>query len=295
MIRGIGLRGAIAVNVITMIGIGPLITIPLVLNQLHGSLALAAWIAGALIALCDGLIWAELGSRYPGSGGTYVFLREAFGRERLGRMLAFLFTWQTVLSIPLLLASGYIGFAHYAAYLWPPLSAPMLQGVVAAAVALVTVVLLYRPIGNIAKTSVVFGIVAIATLLVVILASASHFAPAQAVAFDRHAPVASALLAGLGPALVITLYDYYGYGQVCFVGDEVHDGLFPWRSLRRLRSSAASTSCCRSACSAPFPGRRSLPRRRTERPHRRPIMSLRTSSNWVGACGRRAPPRSRFS
>jgi amino acid transporter len=157
MIRGIGLRGAIAVNVITMIGIGPLITIPLVLNQLHGSLALAAWIAGALIALCDGLIWAELGSRYPGSGGTYVFLREAFGRERLGRMLAFLFTWQTVLSIPLLLASGYIGFAHYAAYLWPPLSAPMLQGVVAAAVALVTVVLLYRPIGNIAKTSVVLA------------------------------------------------------------------------------------------------------------------------------------------
>ena len=228
MIRGIGLRGAIAVNVITMIGIGPLITIPLVLNQLHGSLALAAWIAGALIALCDGLIWAELGSRYPGSGGTYVFLREAFGRERLGRMLAFLFTWQTVLSIPLLLASGYIGFAHYAAYLWPPLSAPMLQGVVAAAVALVTVVLLYRPIGNIAKTSVVFGIVAIATLLVVILASASHFAPAQAVAFDRHAPVASALLAGLGPALVITLYDYYGYGQVCFVGDEVRE---PRRTL----------------------------------------------------------------
>src|ERR1700681_4389014 len=178
MIRGIGLRGAIAVNVITMIGIGPLITIPLVLNQLHGSLALAAWIAGALIALCDGLVWAELGSRYPGSGGTYVFLREAFGRERLGRMLAFLFMWQSVLSIPLLLASGYIGFAHYAAYLWPALDAWLPQGIVAAAVAVVTVVLLYRPIGNIAKLSIVFGVIAVATVLVVIFASAAHFAPA---------------------------------------------------------------------------------------------------------------------
>jgi len=228
MIRGIGLRGAIAVNVITMIGIGPLITIPLVLTHLHGSLALVAWIVGALIALCDGLIWAELGSRYPGSGGTYVFLREAFGREGLGRMLAFLFTWQTVLSTPLLLASGYIGFAHYAAYLWPALGASLPQGVVAAAVAVVTVVLLYRPIGNIAKTSIVFGVVAVATVLAVILASTSHFSPAQAVALDSHLPIASALFAGLGPALVVTLYDYYGYGQVCFVGDEVRE---PRRTL----------------------------------------------------------------
>jgi len=223
MIRGVGLRGAIAVNVITMIGIGPLITIPLVLATLPGSLALAAWIVGALIAICDGLVWAELGSRYPGSGGTYVFLREAFGPERLGRMLAFLFAWQTVLATPLLLASGYIGFAHYAAYLWPQLAAPMLQGIVAAAVAIVTVVLLYRPIGSIARISVLFGIVAIATLLVVILASAGHFSPAQALAYDRQTPVTSALFAGLGPALVITLYDYYGYGQVCFVGDEVRE------------------------------------------------------------------------
>ncbi|MHB8145475.1 MAG: amino acid permease, partial [Vulcanimicrobiaceae bacterium] len=70
MIRGIGTRGAVAVNVIAMIGIGPLITIPLVLAQLAGPLALVGWIAGAVVALCDGLVWAELGSRYPGSGGT---------------------------------------------------------------------------------------------------------------------------------------------------------------------------------------------------------------------------------
>ncbi|MHB8230754.1 MAG: amino acid permease, partial [Vulcanimicrobiaceae bacterium] len=123
MIRGIGTRGAVAVNVIAMIGIGPLITIPLVLAQLAGPLALVGWIAGAIVALCDGLVWAELGSRYPGSGGTYVYLREVFGNATWGRLLAFLFNWQFLLYAPFLLASGYIGFANYAGYFFPALAA----------------------------------------------------------------------------------------------------------------------------------------------------------------------------
>ncbi len=84
MVRGIRLRGALALNIITMIGIGPLITIPLVLAQLAGPLAIAGWIAGAIVALCDGLVWAELGSRYPGAGGTYAYLRDVFGAESGG-------------------------------------------------------------------------------------------------------------------------------------------------------------------------------------------------------------------
>jgi len=89
LVRGVGLRGAVALNVISMIGIGPLITIPLVLGALHGPLSLVGWIVGAGLALCDGLVWAELGSLYPGSGGTYGYLLEIFGRERVGRLLAF--------------------------------------------------------------------------------------------------------------------------------------------------------------------------------------------------------------
>ena len=121
MKRAIDLRGAVSINVITMIGIGPLVTIPLVIAALGGPLALVGWIAGAIVALCDGLVWAELSSRYPGSGGTYVYLRNAFGAERLGRALAFLFNWQFLLYAPCLLASGYIGFVNYAAYFYPPL------------------------------------------------------------------------------------------------------------------------------------------------------------------------------
>jgi amino acid transporter len=251
MIRGLGLRGALAVNVITMIGIGPLITIPLVLTNLHGSLALAGWLVGALIALCDGLAWAELGSLYPGSGGTYVFLREAFGRDRWGRLLGFMFAWQIVLAAPLVLATGYIGFAKYAGYLWPPLAAntrlsdvlgagarhawPVwadhlwqrwsaaipLQGVVASGVALLTLALLYRPIGRIASTSLALAAISVGAVLAVIGASATHFSSVQAFSLDPHGSHWSMLAAGLGPALVITLYDYYGYGQAATVSDEV--------------------------------------------------------------------------
>ena len=96
--RAIDLRGAISINVITMIGIGPLVTIPLVIAALGGPLALVGWVAGAIVALCDGLVWAELSSRYPGSGGTYVYLRNVFGAERLGKALAFLFNWQFLLA-----------------------------------------------------------------------------------------------------------------------------------------------------------------------------------------------------
>src|SRR3974390_371439 len=116
MLRAIDLRGAIAINVISMVGIGPLITVPLVVAALHEH-AIVAWLLGAVVAICDGLVYAELGSLYPGEGSTFVYLREAFGPERAGRFFAFLFIWQFVLSTPLVLASGYIGFASYAAYL----------------------------------------------------------------------------------------------------------------------------------------------------------------------------------
>jgi amino acid transporter len=231
VIRGIGLRGAVAVNVITMIGIGPLITIPLVLADLHGSVALIAWIVGAAIALCDGLVWAELGSLFPSSGGTYVFLREAFERERWGRLLGFLFAWQIVLSAPLVLASGYIGFAHYAGYLWPALgSQERGQGLVAAAVGVLTLVLLYRRIAAVGAIGVGLAGVAVATLAAVIAAAFSHFSPALAFGADPKLGAGAALAAGLGPALVITLYDYYGYGAACTIGEEVRA---PARALPR--------------------------------------------------------------
>src|SRR5690348_13698981 len=121
LIRGIGLGGATALSMIDMIGVGPFITMPLVVAAMGGPQALLGWILGALLAICDGLVWAELGAAMPGSGGSYVYLREIYGPKRLGKLVSFLFIWQLSFSAPLSIASGAIGFAKYTAYLLPSL------------------------------------------------------------------------------------------------------------------------------------------------------------------------------
>src|SRR5689334_7356329 len=117
LIRGMGLGSATALNMIDMIGVGPFITMPLVVAAMGGPQALLGWIAGALLAICDGLVWAELGAAMPGAGGSYVYLREIYGPQGLGRMISFLFIWQLSFSAPLSIATGAIGFAKYTAYL----------------------------------------------------------------------------------------------------------------------------------------------------------------------------------
>lgn len=231
LVRGMGLPGAIAVNVISMIGIGPLITIPLVLTALHGPLSLVGWLAGAVLALCDGLVWAELGALLPGSGGTYGYLLEIFGRARAGRLLAFLFVWQTLFFAPLTLASGYIGFANYAGYLFPAVAASHIaSAALAVAAGLVTLFALYRAIATISKIGIALAGAAVLTLGCVIVASYAHFSAAQAVALPAHDSVWSGLRAGLGQALIIAAYDYFGYSQANSIGDEIIE---PARTLPR--------------------------------------------------------------
>src|SRR6266487_1020812 len=121
LIRGIGLGSATALNMIDMIGVGPFITIPLVVSAMGGPQALLGWLLGALLAICDGLVWAELGAAMPGSGGSYQYLREIYGPNRFGKLVSFLFIWQLSFSAPLSIASGAIGFAGYTSYLLPSL------------------------------------------------------------------------------------------------------------------------------------------------------------------------------
>jgi len=112
--RGMGLPGAIATNILNMVGVGPFLTIPLALAAMGGPQAMIGWVLGALLALCDGMVWAELGSRFPRSGGPYHYLLEAYGPRKYGQLIAFLFLWQSLLIGPLSIASGAVGFAEYA-------------------------------------------------------------------------------------------------------------------------------------------------------------------------------------
>ena len=223
LIRGIGLREAIALNVNNMIGIGPFITIPLLVSSMHGPQAMLGWIVGALLAGCDGLVWAELSTSLPGSGGSYVYLREAYGR-RGGRLMSFLFIWQVCFHAPLSFASGSIGFSIYLSYLLPWLTTMQKKGI-AVAIALLVTLLLYRRITTIGKMAVFMLAGVLLTLGMTIVAGLKNFELARALDFPPGAFDLGhgAFWFGLGSASLIAIYDYLGYYNVCYVGGEVKD------------------------------------------------------------------------
>jgi basic amino acid/polyamine antiporter, APA family len=221
--RRFGLVQATALNMINMIGIGPFITIPLLMTALGGPQAMLGWLVALIIVICDGMIWSELGAAMPQSGGTFGYLRGAFGGRTLGRLMAFLFVWQFILSGPLEIASGYIGFSSYLGYIWPSATKQMLFAV-AAAIGVLNIALLYRRITSIAKITVSLWVGTLLTTLVVIVTGAMHFDPT--IAFDVPPGAFSfslGFLIGLGAAARVGVYDYLGYYDVCYIGDEVRD------------------------------------------------------------------------
>jgi len=221
--RRFGLLHATALNMSNMIGIGPFITIPVLMAAMGGPQAMLGWVVGLVVACGDGLIWSELGAAMPGSGGSYLYLRDAFGRQTLGRAMAFLFIWQFLLSGPLEIASGYIGFAQYARYLWPSLTETQSR-ITMALLGIAIIVLLYRRITTIGRITVALWIGTLLTVGVVIITGPFHFNPKLAFDFPPHAfHFSLGFLLGLGEASRIGVYDYLGYYDVCYIGDEVKD------------------------------------------------------------------------
>jgi APA family basic amino acid/polyamine antiporter len=253
LIRGIGLASATALNMIDMIGVGPFITIPLIVSAMGGPQAMLGWIAGALLATCDGLVTAELSSAMPGSGGTYRFLREIYGPNRLGRLVSFLFIWQLSFSAPLSIASGSIGLAGYASYFFPSLEyqyaahdwmfrVPLLgtlQGrwvvsgatFVAIGMVVLALILLYRRITSIGWMSRLLLVGVIGTMAWIIISGFTHFHSALALDFPPGAfHLSKPFFLGLGSAMLVASYDYWGYYNICYLGDEIKD---PTRTIPR--------------------------------------------------------------
>jgi amino acid transporter len=221
--RRFGLLQATALNMSNMIGIGPFITIPILMSALGGPQALLGWLVAVLVTIPDGMVWSELGAAMPASGGSYGYLREAYGRERFGRMVAFLFIWQFILSGPLEIASGYIGFSRYARYIWPDLTSGHVF-LVAAGVGVLNIVLLYRRIEAIGTLTVSLWIGTLLTTAAVIVSGAAHFDAARAFDFPPGAfDFSLGFLLGLGAASRVGIYDYLGYYDICYIGDEVKD------------------------------------------------------------------------
>ncbi len=222
-----GLLGATATNIIGMVGIGPFLTIPLMVAAMGGPHIVWAWLLGALLSLADGLVYAQLGAALPGSGGPYLYLREAFRPFGLGRLMAFLFLFHILLVAPLSLAGGAVGFADYLGYYLPDMGW-LAHALAAASVCLLVGFLLYRSIDSVERLSKAMLALVLVTTGWVILAGLLHGSGLPE--FVPPGEWDAGFWPSLGATAVIAMYSFGGYNQVCNIAGEIRD---PARNIPR--------------------------------------------------------------
>jgi fructoselysine transporter len=218
--RRLGLMQATAINMIDMVGIGPFITLPMVIAMMNGPYFLYAWIAGAVLSFVDAMVWSELGAVFPKAGGSYNFLKESYGPTGAGKLMSFLFVWQTMIQAPLVIASASIGFASYLSYLVP--LTPFLSKVVSGGVVIVIIALLYRRIESIGKISVLLWVGVMVTIIWIICGGLFHgnfSAPLRQM--NDGLALNFVFVSSLGFASVKSVYSYLGYYNVCHLGAEI--------------------------------------------------------------------------
>lgn len=242
--RGLSTSSALGLNVIGMVGVGPFVTLPLIVAAMGGPQAMLGWILGAALSFCDGMVWSELGTTYPEAGGSYAYLKHLYGERKLGRVFSFLYAWQILFSSPLSIASGCIGFSQYISFFVPnavnPLFSARVLGVplvlsgqtlIAMSACLLSLMVLYRSIVSIDKIVRWLGIAVVLTLVFIIFAGFTHFDPKIAFDFPAGAfQLNQSFFIGLGAGLLVAAYDYGGYYSACFLGAEVRD---PQRTIPR--------------------------------------------------------------
>ena len=218
--RRLGLAQATAINMTDMVGIGPFITMPMVIGMMNGPYFLYAWVAGAFLSIVDAMVWSELGAAFPKAGGSYNFLKEAYGKNSAGKMMSFLFVWQTMIQAPLVIASAAIGFAKYFSYLVPLTN--ISEKIVSGSVVVLIVLLLYRKIDAIGKISLFLWSGVIITMFWIIgggIAHGNFLTPIKNI--NSGITVDYAFVTATGFASVKSVYSYLGYYNICHLGSEI--------------------------------------------------------------------------
>ncbi|MEO8760583.1 MAG: amino acid permease [Bacteroidia bacterium] len=220
--RRLGLAQATAINMIDMVGIGPFITLPMVIGMMNGPYFLYAWIAGAALSFVDAMVWSELGAAFPKAGGSYNFLKEAYNPKKVGKLMSFLFVWQTMIQAPLVIASAAIGFSSYLSYLVPLNT--FTSKAVSGGVVILIVILLYRKIEAIGKISMFLWGGVILTLLWIIGGGIAHGNFTEPIKhINDGLTINYAFVAAIGFAGVKSIYSYLGYYNVCHLGGEIKE------------------------------------------------------------------------
>ncbi len=223
LLRRLGMLNAVSINMSNMVGTGPFITVPAILATMGGPQSLIAWGVGALLAIADGLVFAELGAAIPASGGSYIFLRECLGRKTWGHMMAWIFVWQFLFSGTLEIATSSIGMAGYAGFLWPQLMNYQ-WGIklLAAAITALAMLALYRKIQDIARLMLILWIGMLITAAWVIFTGLTHMQTSLLLDFPPGAwRLGLPFMLGLGNGTMLVMFNFLGYYQICYLGDEV--------------------------------------------------------------------------
>ena len=251
--RGLGFWQATAINITQIVGAGVFATIPLILGVLPGPYALLAWLVAGVLIIFDSMVWAELGAALPSAGGSYHFLLESYGRSKWGRLMAFLFVWQILISGPLEVGSGLVAGAQFSTALSPEYKAfdeahtqvfefeisggRKVSAVIGpsrlfgCALGFLIIYLLYRRITTLGRLSVVFVIGVLMLIGWVLVEGALRFD--SNVAFDlslAEGEHPKSWGVAIGAGMGFAIYSYFGYYNVCYLGDEVRD---PARTIPR--------------------------------------------------------------
>jgi amino acid transporter len=223
LVRSMGLLEASATNIISMVGVGPFLTIPFMIQAMNGPHILYPWVLGIVLCVADGLVYAQLGAALPGSGGPYLYLKEAFRPFGLARLMGFFFIFQTILIAPLSIAGASVGFVDYLQFGFTAMT-PTQHNLLAALVCVAATAALWRDTETIGKLAVLMLWGVVITVGWVIIAGLLTFSPGQAFDFPARAyQLDDDMIVRLGAASVLAMYNYGGYNQVCFIGEEIKD------------------------------------------------------------------------
>src|SRR5437868_4351357 len=218
-----GLVQSTAVNMLEVLGIGPFITIGVILSAMGGPQAVLGWLLGALFSVCDGMVYAELGAAMPGAVGACIYFREAFNPRTWGRLISFLFLWETIFTAPLSISAACVGFAEYSHFFFPELNHTGVAAL-AAAVSVLVALLLYRPIKTVGRLSVIMLAVVLTAMFWVIGAGLIHMNTRMAFDFTPGAfHLSKVFFYGLASATLIAMYNYGGYSNITYLGGEVRN------------------------------------------------------------------------
>ena len=250
--QGLGFWEATAINITQIVGAGVFATVPMIIADLPGAYALLAWLVAGVLILADGMVWGELGAALPAAGGSYHFLLECFGRQKWGRLMAFLFVWQILISGPLEVGSGLVAASQFSTAIHPDFQAfdqkftktfsfeieeGKTIGITLApsrflgfGLGVVILALLYRKVTDLGKLSLVFLVGVLGALFWILAEGLPRlnvgvlFEPAKAAEMPKNFGVA------LGTGMGLAIYSYFGYYNICYLGAEVKN---PGRNIPR--------------------------------------------------------------